>query len=614
MKKFIAPFLALCMVVCFATVSMAANQVEVKSNSEGITASEDACEKFGSLTFIFDSGTVLLDGDWWYADLPSGVTLCQSFDFAILGTAGMPVPAGGGGFATYVHDGDDGTSDSYGFWTVKDTIAGDTMFGTITAAGTSPVWFRVSGSTGGQRVLMQVFDGDDNDYTNALCSDGSSSLTVEAGTSFQIKLFDGEFYDTGKWGYNDTLGNGQFGEDGDDDLLGVDNDWDNSYCGDAYGYGSNTINVSINSGGESGNNFLTFDPTNPEVAHTISASVIELDDCKGPEYGYVNLAGGQSAKCEFNYETPTEYCDDIGTTVADAFVDSIVSGNKIFIRNTSGTFFNSGDEYKIVLRTSGSGAYWMGATPVVSGYEPSANDECDADAAGTATNLGLAAFTITTETGVTAGSGATGTGCGSIAADDRYMILTSAAFTDIDDYDLLEINIPGVVFDPAQFAEGDQVTVTVELYRLPCGLIFSDDRVIAEFVDACATAAATTTLLFPYSTPLNDASWWFGMSFCNPTLTGAVAGTALITVYEDDGDTGTYTTPSIAVGGMATYGGAELLSNLTAASANTGTLGDSRCHIIVNCNFGSAGGFGMMGDGSDSTGYAAYGNSAAWAY
>jgi hypothetical protein len=79
MKKTIAILAALFMVMGLAGTAMAAFQVEVKTNSEGVTAAENACEKAGNITFTFDSGTIIQDGDWWTADLPIGVEICHSF-------------------------------------------------------------------------------------------------------------------------------------------------------------------------------------------------------------------------------------------------------------------------------------------------------------------------------------------------------------------------------------------------------------------------------------------------------------------------------------------------------------------------------------------------------
>lgn len=618
MKKFIVLPLAVCMVVCFAAVSMAAFQCEVKTTSEAITAADGTCEKLGSMDFAFDEGTILRDGDWWYADLPLGVTICRTIDYAILGVTNNPVP-GAGGFVTLNHPFDDGGSTTLGFYTITDTIAGDGTSGGITVIG-SAIWFRVSAAAGSHRVLIEVFDNDAvvPDYRDPLSSDGSSTLAVNPGTLFSIKILDSDFHDGPPvWGFNDTDSpiDGQYGDDGAADVLGVSNDWDNTLCAEAFGHSLSTVNVSINSGGVSGPNFINFNPSNPEVAHMISAAAISLEMCKSDEYGYVSLQAGQTSTCLFDYESPAVildgYCNDVG---AADFTGSVVTGNKILIQNNSGTFFDAGDTYKIVLQISGNGAYWGGDTPAVEEYYPGNTNQCVAHiAAGDEINMIGGGWGITTETAVVAGAPATGAGCSAIAEASRWIKLESPRFTGIDDCYLIEVNMPVIVYDSAKFNDGDQVKVTVELWRLPCGTILSAERVVAEFVDTCPLAAAVTTLLFPYSTHLDGSDgWWFGMSFCNPDLANAVAGTALITVYEDDGDIGTYTTPDVAVGGMVTLGGADLLSNLTPDPANTGTLGDVRCHIIVDCNFGAAGGFGMMGNGSDSTGYVPYGNSGIW--
>ena len=621
MKKLFVIALAVFMVFGVSTVAMASFQVEVKANSEGVTAAEGACEKAGSLAFTFDEGTVLRDGDWWYADLPLGVTLCHSIDFAVLGVAGGVAPGAGGLPIAVIAVPADGATVTAGFLSIIDTEV-DGNLGNIAIAGTSPLWFRVSGATGSTRVMIQVFDSDNIDYRNIANADGTTTLTVGNNTAFQIVLFDSDFHappldPTGPWGVNDTDApiDGQYGDDGAADILGVANDWDNTYCIDAFGYAFQTIDVSINSGGVSGANFLNFNPTNPEVAHLIGTTAINLVLCKADEFGFVSLEPGQAATCRFDYESPTiiadGYCADIGTA---NFTGSVVTGNKIIVQNSTTTFFNAGDNYRLVLRISGNGAYWGAAAPGwVQGYTPAQTDYCDQDGTGVgSTPVAIGGWAVATETAVVAGGGHNPAGCGPIAADDAFVSLTSQAFTGIDTYNTIEINLPNIVYDPTQFSSGDQVTVTVELWRLPCGLIFTGDRIVAQFVDTCAAAAPVTTLYYPYSVELNGSSgWWFGVTIGNPT---AAAGTAMITVYEADGDIGTYTTAAIGAFGLLVHSGSELLGLLTPDPANTGTLGDSRTHIIVNCNFGGAGGFGMMGNGMDSTGYTAYGNSVMWNY
>jgi len=622
MKKLYSGIAVLFMVFCITSMGMAAQLVTVNSNSEGVTAAAGACEKAGNISFTFDAGTIIRDGDWWTADLPLGVTLCRSINFAVLGANGGVAP-GVGGFAvgnTPAGGVGDGLSLDNDLWVIKDLagLAGTNAMVTVTG---SAMWFRVSGAAGSSRLTIMAYDSDNATVYNAAANvDGTSTFTVGSDATFQINLFDGQPHDGtgpsgGIWAYNDSDGDLQFGDSGASDLLQAASDWDNSYCisVDTDDYAGATVAASISSGGMSGANFLTFSPSNPQVAHLISATTISLAMCKADEFGYINLSGGQGAICGFDYETPAAlggYCADVGT--AD-FTGSIVTGNKVIIENQSGTFFNAGDDYRLVLRISGNGAYWGSATPAAVSYVSGDTTACDASAFGIA-SVGIAggAWTVATETAVAATAPATGVGCGAIAVGERYVSLTSPTFTGIDDDYRLEINMPQVIFDPAQFTAGDQVVVTVELWRLPCGLIFTDTRTIAEFVNTCPAAAPTTTLYYPYNVALDGSQgWWFGMTIGNPST---VAGTALITVNEADGDVGTYTTPTIPAGGITILGATALLNNLTAAAGNTGTLGDSAGHIVVVCQFGSAGGFGMTGNGSDSTGYTAYGNSATWNY
>lgn len=623
MKKFIiASLLSVCMLFSLATVSMAAGLADVKTTSEAITGASGACEKLGSVTFTFKAGSVIKDGDWWYADLPLGVTVCHTIDYAILGAVGQ-VP-GPGGFGTITPA--NGATVTNGFYSVKD-LGTNAVGDGITVAGPGLIWFRVSAASGSHRLLIQAFDSEallpvlpnTLAYLETANSDGDTSLTVLPDSEFTIKILDGNFQLVGgPWGKNDTpIGaaakNGVYGDAaGTADNLGVTNAWDNTLCATSFGHTSATVNVSLNSGGFSGPNFITFNPTNPEVAHMISATSISLAACKADLFGLVSLTGGQAAVCTFDYETPTNYCGDLVITGPGVFKGSTVSGNKILIQNSTGTFYDALDNYQMILQISGNGAYWGGTAPVVTGYTPTNLTQCNNDASGGAAIA--TAWTVVTETAATPGAIPTGAGCGAIAPASQYIRLTSAAFSGIDTYNQLEVNLPPIVYDPARFVAGGQVTVTVTLNRLPCGTVFTGTRVVAQFAATCPSAAAGTRLLFPYATPLSDNTWWFGLSIANPALTNSVAGTAVITVYEDDGDIGTYTTPSILVGDMVTYDGVQLLGLLTPNTANVGTLGNTRCHIIVNCNFLGAGGFAMMGNGTESTGYVPYGNSASWNY
>jgi hypothetical protein len=602
MRKFIAALSVLFLVFGVTTIAMAAFQVEVKTNSEPVTGAEGACEKAGNITLIFDEGTIFQDGDWITADLPIGVTLCQDFDFAILGVSAGVVP-GAGAFVTTAAPADGATLDN-DLWSIKDLGNSGAAEG-ITVAGTSGIFFRVRGSSGATRIRIDVYDSDNlgaGGVGDASNYDGTSTLTVDNDVEFQIKLFDSEPHDgsgpsAGVWAFNDTpsgtpaTSNGFYGDTLPADLLQFSNDWDNTYCinVDTDVYGGSTIDVSINSGGISGNNFLTFNPSNPQVAHLQAAESITLEACKGDLWEYVPLEGGQTAVCTFNYDTGTNYCD--------------FAGQSLILQNNSGTYYFPGDEFRIVARISGNGAYFSNVGALVAGYLPT-EDPCDV--AGTPIAVG---FTAETETSVSPGAGANGVGCAEIDPEDRFVELTSTAFGGIDLYNAIRVVLPSIVFDPAVATAGQAVTVTVELWRLPCGLIFTDDRQIAEFVETCAAAAPSTDLYYPYAVALDGSQgWWFGMTIGNPS---AASGDADVTVIEMDGDIGT-ASYTVDAGGLVVLPAATLLADLTADAANTGTLGDSACHIVVECAFIDAGGFGMQGNGIDSTGYTAYTEANRW--
>lgn len=602
MKKRLIGLLTLLMVTFMVIPAFAADLVNVKTNSDPITGALDSCEKSGSMSFTFDAGTVLHDGDYFYADLPLGVTLCQSFDFAVADGAGA-LPAGFTA-ATGLTTGA-GNSGSVQITTVP---GGAAVVGTL--AGT-PFWFHVSGAAGASRVLITVMDTDettaigqsplvtgdfDGDGT-AENSDGSSTYTVGADTQLTLALFDTQLYvgtsDLTKIDTSVALPTGYY----DTALVAPDN----SLCVTvASTFTGNTIDASISSMSPSTAtpNFLTFNPTNPEVAHKVAAVAIQLDACKGDTKGYVSLAGGQGANCNFDYETAGGYCSSV---LPDTFTAQ--PGNKMIITSTVGNFGSIGDTYKVVMSVSGNGSYFATVPGFVQGFT-TLQDPCAV--AGTALAPG---WTPALASGAAPTTAASLTGCAAIAATAQTVKATSTAIS-INAYNRLTVDVPRIVFDPAVASAGDQVTITAQLWKLPCGKVFEAKRVIAEYVATCASAAPTTKLLYPYTTGLSGADgWWFGLSVVNPSV---AAGTATITVVEADGDRGTFTTAAIAPNGMMTWSNTALLGALTADAANTGTLGDSRANITIDCNFADGAGFGMMGNGSDSTGFTPYTTSNTW--
>jgi len=643
MKKLLAVFLAVAMIVGFGSTAMAAFDVRTAITSEPITGTPDFCEKYGATTFTFQAGAKFYDGDWFIFDLPREVELCQSFDFVVLGNSiasgniAVAVPTGGvtgGGTLETTGVITNGDAYTFGPWKVIDLGGNPTQgnnivvannAGGVAGATAKGMYVRVTGDASSRRVWFRFYDNDNaTSLTNAANMDGNTILVVGGDTELTLTLFDGNPWDGPPAdpntnpnallrAYTDDDNDGIYGEVANDLLQRGGRIWENYICArvtNAYN-GGDLINVSFDSGGISGEDFITFQGQR-EIAHIIGGTSITLEACaKRDLCGYVSLAGGQGANCRYDYTAPQVtnnhgYCPDTGNQV---FTSIASAGNKAILQIGSGTF--TGAYYIELEIISGDGTYFGGIPGSIDGMT-AANG---ADPCTLAPGSGLydynsppaLTWTVVTRSGTAfVAPFADGAGCGTVPANKQLYRLRSQAFDPTNaDINRIVIDIPRTVYNPALLSDGDVATVRVELYKVPCGLIFQDTRCIANYVSTCAAAQPQTTLLYPYAVELDGSSgWWFGMSFCNPS---GNAGTATITVYETDGDTGSYTTPSIAAGGMMTMNGTDLLSNLTAGTGNTGTLGDSRAHIVVICNFGFAGGFGMMGNGMDSTGYSANG-------
>jgi hypothetical protein len=184
------------------------------------------------------------------------------------------------------------------------------------------------------------------------------------------------------------------------------------------------------------------------------------------------------------------------------------------------------------------------------------------------------------------------------AAVDECDVLIMPVVVETDASDLsldassthMLVDIPALNYDLDLISSADVVTIRVSLVEPPCTQIFSADIDIGTF-GACAAAAIPTMVTYPYFTAM-DASeaWWDGMAIVNYSTT---SGTADITVYEEDGDVGTYQT-TVAGNSMYVTLLSDMLGSLT-QTAGTGTLGDARCYIVVTTDF-NADGFGMMGE------------------
>ena len=281
---------------------------------------------------------------------------------------------------------------------------------------------------------------------------------------------------------------------------------------------------------------------------------------------------------------------------------AVVGGNKLLIQNASVFGEAAADQWQIYIYSDTPGVYFSAAPTYLRGFTP-AQDAC-------LTNYGVggaavaAAFVAYNEGG-TAGAAYPAAGACTIATANRIRELRSAAFAAINTYDTLELDIPTMCYDTSIIGDGTEADVRISLRRYPCGEIFQGTRTIGTFVTTCPPAAGATNLLFPFLPPMDGSipGWWGGFLIVNGSAT---PGTAVLTFTEEDGDSATFTTPSIAAGGMWVGNTAALLSTVTPNGANTGTFGDSNVSIVAACNFTFGGGFAFTGNGDEGTGYVAY--------
>ena len=106
---------------------------------------------------------------------------------------------------------------------------------------------------------------------------------------------------------------------------------------------------------------------------------------------------------------------------------------------------------------------------------------------------------------------------------------------------------------------------------------------------------------FPYFTSTTGVTpeqpYWNGIAIVNK---GGSSGTATLSVFQQDGVKGTFTTPVVAPGSMFV----AALENID-FTATGGTLGGLPVFIDVTSTFGQIDGFAMMSnsDNGDSMGY-----------
>jgi hypothetical protein len=612
MKKLIVLLTAVLAVLAFSASSFAAQQAQVTLTSP--TIYKVGCEKAGSVTFAFDGGSVITAGDWWYFDLPSGVTLCKDYDYLIVGNdvsnadvdintrtkanytgAVFNAVAGStaslGNTAGQIHV--DGTANG----PALAQAAGAADAHSVAATLSGKMAFLVKGTDGGQRITLY-----------AVGNAAASKLTVSNDFQLDIKILDGKGWsDTtnnqtdgsaiiidrdGDETYGESAANNKNDDDTGDEVIGKDYtdpatatepNVENTLCIDASSYSQDLVFVSFASKSDK----FTF-TGDAQIAHAAASGTLSLTDCKGDESADIGIGGQSTATCAFNYETgsgDTGYCENIDG-------DTDYFENRIIIESSTGAFGDLNDKYTLDAEiTSPSDGVYFTADPVLRGAK-STDTPCDDTLAANPITAGFTAYQGSTK--------ATGYATTNCTVKDKYRVDkiqgTSSKAFELDNYTALWIDFDDFAFDSSMVASGEEVTVKVTLNRYPCGEIFTASRTIGSFVTTCSSTSSTT-LYYPWLPGTAATGWWGGFVITN---IGTVNGTAVLTYNDSAGGTATYTTGSISAGAQW-VDTAITSSDLTDVDGYDASLNYS---VQAVCGF-TASGFAFTGNGSEGTGYLA---------
>jgi hypothetical protein len=348
----------------------------------------------------------------------------------------------------------------------------------------------------------------------------------------------------------------------------------------------------LDGGYDSRDDFLTF-TGDARVGQLVSAANITLVRCKAGSVGDVPLADPQTG-CLFDVDT-------LG--VAPAAVGYCnAAPNRLIIQNNTG-YFETGD-YALRYTLVTDGVYWSTLAHGLVRYNwtGSGNNFTDCAWNGTTIAAGWNARLADNLTPVTA---ITGPGSCSVTASQRATVLESNSFTlPALAADQLYVNLAAAHYDLSIVAAGTTASMRVELVRLPCTVIFSEDVDLGTFVTACGQAAAGAMLTLPYF-PNPSGIYWQGVAIINNS---AAAGTFDFMVYEEDGDIGLIDDVAIAAQGtngcMVVWTGTDIQGALVlTGGAGSGVLGDSRFFANVVPSIGGVQTFVMFGTGVEGLGY-----------
>lgn len=566
-------------VLAISSIAFAVNTAQINVTSEPIRQYA-TCDKAGGFTITFDKTTMLKDGDQITADLDIGATLCRNIDLVIARGAGA-VP----GNPRIADIGWDETTPNEGSPVTINNAQADVNDFTSDNGG---IFFWVHGTAGSSRIIVDVIGANlDGNGVRGTVSAGSITVGDDDGDTLSLQFLDQkvnpDYDEDGVWVNG---GNGVYNVGA---TLGQ-----NTLCIDVSQLPSNVTKVNANC--DSKQDKFTFIPSNPQVAHVVTAMNFQLAACKGSLPGAIVIgtkgvvqSGGYATCTSFDNESGVGYC--AGTH----------GNNFIIIESLSGSFEMTEYQIKLeLLKNDGAptdinagapvvndGIYWTNVPVQAIAYNTSPCEVVtNADGAaimGTYSYLTAANVATTNNAAEAPNSADCDVDVANYAASTLITASSNLGITPTNKY--LYVNMPPINYDLDMIAAGDSVSVRVTLLKTPCGELFKGKVNIGVF--GCAQVKPTYALVYPYFTE-DGGDWWNGLAITN---LGKTDGTATIYFHEADGDVGTLT---VQVPAGSIY--AEVKDTILSQSTVTGSgLGNVRAYAVVCTDF-NADGFALIGN------------------
>jgi hypothetical protein len=332
-----------------------------------------------------------------------------------------------------------------------------------------------------------------------------------------------------------------------------------------------------------------------------SASAQLLDVCSACKSCPVTqISCGEQSSC-----IPFKPCDKYVFSICNCLTaaTSFVSGHRIGVRMTI-----------LVNGVPGqNGAYW--ADPNSANVPFSMYGTTAAACAGTTFNrtFGPGQFYKTAANGTAITTlplpvPIAGSTCKVDPANQATMIVTNPengyTITDTDELNKLSrwwINIPDIRIDKTVITTASTISIKIETLDQNTGGICADCVATCECTIVVATVCAVSQdnkCTFPYFTSASAAttsnSWWNAIVLTN---TSSSAGTVTLNVYQIDGATATFTTPSIPAH-------SQFVSPLENISFTGTGLGGQAIYIQATSTFAGLDGYAFMADAhGNSMGY-----------